>query len=151
MTETTAFSANYDALSLSARPQFTGDSRTTLHNGFSATRTFQGYGFNAVHSVMLSATGNVNPFTQSYTLSSYDHYTTLSSLSTNMSPNTSLSASYPEVSGFPISDYVINNDNTITVTFPVASAASTIDVIAINLAGVGLFTQDVTATGISII
>ena len=151
MTNTTSFSGNFDSRSLSARPQFTGDFRTTLTSGFSAVKSFEGYSFNSITSIMLSGTNNSPLVSGSYTLSAYDHYTTLSSVSTNMSPSTSLSAYYPEVSGFPITTYTINNDNVLTITFPELTATGTLDVIAINPAGYGIFSNDVANTsGISV-
>ena len=143
MTNTTSFSGNFDSRSLSARPQFTGDFRTTLLCGFSAVKSFEGYSFNSITSVMVSASNNTNILSGSYTLSAYDHYTTLASISTNMSPSTSLSANYPEVSGFPITTYTINNDNVLTITFPELTATGTLDIIAINPAGYGIFSETV--------
>lgn len=151
MTNTTSFSGNFDKRSLSARPQFTGDFRTTLLVGFSAVKSFEGYSFNSITSVMVSASNNTNLLSGSYTLSAYDHYTTLSSISTNMSPSTSLSANYPEVSGFPITTYIINNDNVLTITFPELTATGTLDIIAINPAGYGIFSaNEANSAGISV-
>jgi len=151
MTNTTSFSGNFDKRSLSARPQFTGDFRTTLLCGFSAVKSFEGYSFNSITSVMVSASNNTNLLSGSYTLSAYDHYTTLSSISTNMSPSTSLSANYPEVSGFPITTYTINNDNVFTITFPELTATGTLDIIAINPAGYGIFSaNEANSAGISV-
>ena len=146
LTNVTSFSGNFDSRTLSARPQFTGDFRTTLLCGFSASKTFDGYMFTSVTSVMLSSSNNTNIFDASYTLSAYNFYNELTSVSTNMTPSTSISANYPEVSGFPITTYTINNDNTFTISFPTVTATGTVDVIAINPAGYGIFSNDVPAT-----
>jgi len=146
LTNVTSFSGNFDSRTLSARPQFTGDFRTTLLCGFSASKTFEGYSFDSVTSILLSATDNTNIFDASYTLSAYNFYNELTAVSTNMTPSTSLSANYPEVSGFPITTYTINNYNTLTITFPTLTATGTVDVIAINPAGYGIFSTDVTGT-----
>jgi len=146
LTNVTSFSGNFDSRTLSARPQFTGDFRTTLLCGFSASKVFKGYSFDSVTNVMLSAYDNTNIFAEGYTLSDYNFYNKLTAVSTNMTPSTSLSANYPEVSGFPITTYTINNYNTLTVEFPELTATGTVDVIAINPAGYGIFSTDVTGT-----
>jgi hypothetical protein len=96
--------------------------------------------------VLLSSSNNTNIFDASYTLSAYNFYNELTSVSTNMTPSTSLSANYPEVSGFPITTYTINNYNTLTIRFPELTATGTVDVIAINPAGYGIFSADVAGT-----
>jgi len=146
LTNVTSFSGNFDSRTLSARPQFTGDFRTTLLCGFSASKVFKGYSFDSVTNVMLSASDNTNIFAEGYTLSAYNFYNELTAVSTNMTPSTSLSANYPEVSGFPITTYTINNYNTLTVEFPELTATGTVDVIAINPAGYGIFSTDVAGT-----
>lgn len=146
LTNVTSFSGNFDNRELSGRPQFTGDFRTTLYQDFSGTKTFSGYGFDSITSVMLSSTNNVNLFDASYTLSSYNFYNELTAVSTNSTPSTSISANYPEISGFPITTYTINNYNTFSITFPTVTATGTVDVIAINAAGYGIFSVDVTGT-----
>src|SRR6056300_360632 len=109
LTDVTSFSGNFDNRELSGRPQFTGDFRTTLLQGFSGNKTFSCYGFDSITSVMLSSTNNVNLFDAPYTLSSYNFYNELTAVSTNSTPSTSISANYPEISGFPITTYTINN------------------------------------------
>jgi len=146
LTNVTSFSGNFDNIELSARPQFTGDFRTTLLCGFSASKVFDGYMFTSVRSIMLSASNDTNIFDANYTLSAYNFWNELTSVSTNMTPSTSISANYPEVSGFPITTYTINNDNTFTISFPTVTATGTVDVIAINPAGYGIFSSDVPAT-----
>jgi hypothetical protein len=146
LTNVTSFSGNFDSRTLSARPQFTGDFRTTLLCGFSASKVFKGYSFDSVTNVMLSASDNTNIVAEGYTLSAYNFYNELTAVSTNMTPSTSLSANYPEVSGFPITTYTINNYNTLTVEFPELTATGTVDVIAINPAGYGIFSTDVAGT-----
>lgn len=143
LTDITSFSAVFDTISISGRPQFTGDFRTTLYLNTSGSRTFEGYSLSSITSVMLSTTDDNNIFDADYTLSGYNFYNELTSLSTNSTPSTSISANYPEISGFPITTYTINNDNTFTVTFPTITASGTIDVIAINGAGYGIFSKDV--------
>jgi hypothetical protein len=146
LTNVTSFSGNFDNRELSGRPQFTGDFRTTLLQNFSGTKTFSGYGFDSITSVMLSSTNNVNLFDASYTLSSYNFYNELTAVSTNSTPSTSISANYPEISGFPITTYTINNYNTFSITFPTVTATGIVDVIAINAAGYGIFSVDITGT-----
>ena len=143
LTSVTSVSGAFDSIPISGRPQFTGDFRTTLLCGFSATKNFEGYSFTSVNSIMLSSTNNTNIFDASYTLSAYNFYNELTSISTNMTPSTSLTANYPEVSGFPITTYTINNYNTLTIRFPELTATGTVDVIAINPAGYGIFSADV--------
>lgn len=146
LTNVTSFSGNFDSIPLSGRPQFTGDIRTTLTQQYSAKKVFEGYGFDSVTSVLLSTTNNTNIFDASYTLSAYNFYNELTSVSTNMTPSTSISANYPEISGFPITTYTINNYNTLTIRFPELTATGTVDVIAINPAGYGIFSTDVAGT-----
>lgn len=143
LTSVTSVSGAFDTLPISGRPQFTGDFRTTLLCGFSAIKTFEGYSFTSVNSIMLSASDNNNIFDASYTLSAYNFYNELTAVSTTMTPTTALTAYYPEVSGFPITTYTINNYNTLTITFPVLTATGTVDIIAINPAGYGIFSTDV--------
>ena len=55
----TSVTAQVDTRSLSAVPHFTeGNTYTTLTCGFSASRTFNGYSFDTVEAVMLSAENN---------------------------------------------------------------------------------------------
>ena len=144
LTRSKSVSGAFDSVPISGRPQFTGDFRTTLLCGFSATKTFEGYSFTSVNSVMLSSSNNTNLFNASYTLSAYNFYNELTAVSTNMTPSTSISANYPEVSGFPITTYTINNYNTLTIKFPQLTATGMVDIIAINPAGYGVFSYDVT-------
>lgn len=144
LTNVTSFSANFDTMTISARPQFTGDFRNTLTLDFSAVKSFTGYNLDTVTYVMLSTIDNSIMFDADYTLSAYNFWNTLTSLSTNSTPSTTLSANYPEVSGFPITTYTINNNNTMTITFPEVTATGTVDIIAINPAGYGVFSRDVT-------
>ena len=146
LTDVTSFSGNYDQQTLSGRPQFTDDFRTTLSIKFSASKTFYGYNFTTLTDIFLSATNNTNIFDAAYTLSSYNFYNVLTSISTNSTPSTSILSNYPEVSGFPITTYTINNDNTLTITFPTVTATGTVNIIAINPAGYGIFSSDVALT-----
>jgi hypothetical protein len=57
-----------------------------------------------------------------------------------------LSATYPEVSGYPTTTYTLNNYNTMTVTFPTVTATGVVDIIAVNQAGYGIFSTDVGST-----
>jgi hypothetical protein len=150
LTDVTSFSANYDNRSLSARPQFTGNQYTTLTNGFSATHTLEGYSFESITDVMLSCTDNNPLFTSTSGLTSVSAF--------NFDTVSGLSATYPEVSGYVISTsvlapsgtYALNSYNTMSVTFPMITATGTVDVIAINPAGYGIFSTDVGTTGITI-
>jgi hypothetical protein len=151
LTDVTSFSANYDNRSLSARPQFTGNQyNITLTDGFSATHTLQGYSFESITDVMLSCTDNDPLFTSASGLTSVSAF--------NFDTVSGLSATYPEVSGYVISTsvlspsgtYALNNYNTMSVTFPTVTATGSVDVIAINPAGYGIFSTDVGTTGITI-
>lgn len=138
ITEVTSFSANFDTRELSARPQFTGNMYTTLACGFSAQHTFEGYSFDSIDHVMLSCT-NSNPlFTSASGLTSVSAF--------NFSSVSGLSAAYPEVSGYPITTYTLNNYNTMSVSFPELTATGVVDIIAINPAGYGIFGTDVNST-----
>jgi len=139
LTSVTSFSGNFDARELSARPQFTGDRYFTLTNNFSAIKTFEGYGFDSVTYVMLSCTSNSPLFSGFGSVSAY-----------NFDTVSTLSADYPEVSGFPTTNYILNNYNTMTVTFPTVTATGEVDIIAINPAGYGILGADVGTTGITI-
>lgn len=143
LTNVTSFSGNFDNIVLSGRPQFTDDFRTTLVSGFSASKTFLGYNFSSINSVLLSTTNNINLFNSNYILSSYNFFNEITSVSTNSVPNSSISINYPEVSGFPITTYSINNDNKLTIIFPTVTATGFVDVIIINPAGYGKFSADV--------
>jgi len=151
LTDVTSFSANYDNRSLSAAPQFTGNQyNITLTDGFSATHTLQGYSFESITDVMLSCTDNDPLFTSASGLTSVSAF--------NFDTVSGLSATYPEVSGYVISTsvlspsgtYALNNYNTMSVTFPTVTATGSVDVIAINPAGYGIFSTDVGTTGITI-
>ena len=151
LTDVTSFSANYDNRSLSARPQFTGNQyNITLTDGFSATHTLEGYSFESITDVMLSCTDNSPLFTSASGLTSVSAF--------NFDTVSGLSATYPEVSGYVISTsgiapsgtYALNSYNTMSVTFPMITATGTVDVIAINPAGYGIFSTDVGTTGITI-
>ena len=64
LTDVTAFSGNFDHRELSGRPEFTGgNTYVTLACGFSASKTFVGYNFDSVRSVLLSSTDNTLLFT----------------------------------------------------------------------------------------
>lgn len=143
LTDVTSFSGNFETRVLSARPEFTGDFRVTLTSGFSAKRIFEGYNFSSVKSVMLSTTNHINIFETDYTLSSFNFYNEITAFDSTSKPSASISANYPEVSGFPISTYSINNNNVLTIEFPAASAVGNFNIIVINPAGYGIFTSDV--------
>ena len=150
LTNVTSFSANYDNRSLSARPQFTGNQYTTLNDGFSATHILEGYSFESITDVMLSCTDNSPLFSNVSGLTSVSAF--------NYDTVSGLSATYPEVSGYVISTsvlspsgtYALNSYNTMSVTFPMLTATGTVDVIAINPAGYGIFSTDIGTTGITI-
>jgi|TARA_R110001599_G_scaffold65267_2_gene183928 hypothetical protein len=151
LTNVTSFSANYDNRSLSARPEFTGNQyNVTLTNGFSATHILQGYSFESITDVMLSCTDNSPLFSNVSGLTSVSAF--------NYDTVSGLSATYPEVSGYVISTsvlspsgtYALNSYNTMSVTFPMLTATGTVDVIAINPAGYGIFSTDIGTTGITI-
>jgi hypothetical protein len=147
---------------LSARPEFTGNMYTTLASGFSGSQLFDGYNFDSVTNIMLSCTDNNPLFTSASGLTSVSAF--------NFDTMSGLSAAYPEVSGYVITEthplsaerdrlafvtspsgtYALNSYNTMSVTFPTVTATGTVDVIAINSAGYGIFSTDVGTTGITI-
>lgn len=148
LTDVTSFSGNFDNIELSARPEFTGMSDLTLTVGFSSSKVLEGYNFLSLKSIMLSTQGNARIFSDdSLTLSAYNFYNELTSVSTNLTPSSTISASYPEVSGYPLSSFTNTRDNTLIITLPAITSISGVDIIAINDAGYGIFSQD---SGISI-
>ena len=110
LTDVTAFSANFETRELSARPEFSLDNTyTTLTCGFSGTRTFTGYGFDSVRSVMLSSTDNTLLFTSAgggFTNWPITGFTSISELCGG-------AVLSPELSGLLTSNYTINNYNRI--------------------------------------
>ena len=135
LTNVTSFSANFDTRELSARPQFTGNKYTTLNSGFSAIHTVQGYNFDSVTDVLLSCTDSTPLFTSASGLTSVSAF--------NFATVSGLSATYPEVSGYPTTTYTLNNYNTMEITFPQLSGTGEIDIIAINPAGIGKLSTDI--------
>ena len=133
LTNVTSFSANFDTRTLSGRPEFTPDNTyTTLTCGFSGSRVFTGYNFDSVRSVMLSATDNTLLFVSAGDFVNYPvtGFSTISSLCDGATLS-------PELSGLLTGGFVINNYNTMTVTFPQLTATGSLDVIAMNAAGYG--------------
>ena len=144
LTDVTSFSANFDSRELSARPEFTGDNiYTTLTNGFSGSRTFTGYGFDSVESILLSATNNALVFTNAasgkFVNWPVSGFTSISSLCDGATLD-------PPLSGLLFSDFNLNNYNTMTVNFPELTATGSIDVIALNAAGYGSLVKDINTT-----
>ena len=152
-------SGDFDHLELSGRPEFTGDSSAfsgtggekTFNTGnvyggatnaLSGQITFEGYNFATLTAVMLSCTNGLPLFTDSPSLTSFNFYNSITAVPTNSTPFSGLSAYYPEVSGFFTSDYVLNNYNSMSITFPTATATGIVDIIAINPAGYGKLSTD---------
>ena len=143
LTDVTSFSANFDTQELSARPQFSADNTyTTLTCGFSGSKTFTGYNFDSVRSVMLSSTDNTLFLTSAggnfvnFPISGFTSISTLCDGAT-------LS---PELSGLLTGNYTINNYNSITLTFPEITATGSIDIIPMNAAGYGSLVNDIGTT-----
>ena len=78
LTDVTAFSGNFDHRELSGRPEFTGgNTYITLTDGFSGSRTFEGYNFDSVQGVMLSTVGNIDIFKIGHSIGPLSTATTL--------------------------------------------------------------------------
>jgi hypothetical protein len=152
-------SGDFDNLELSGRPEFTGDSSAFsgtggvsafntgnvyggATNALSGQITFEGYNFATLTAVMLSCTNGLPLFTDSPSLTNFNFYNSITAVSTNGTPFSGLSAYYPEVSGFFTSNYVLNNYNSMSITFPTATATGIVDIIAINPAGYGKLSTD---------
>lgn len=145
MTNTTSFSGNFDSRSLSGRPQLTrGNTFTTLTCGFSGqSKTFEGYGFDSVESVLLSCQDNTNVFVSggdpvltNWPISGFTSFATLCDGTTLDTP----------ISGIIIEGYTINSYNSMTIKFPEISATGNIDVILMNAAGYGSMMKDLSTT-----
>ena len=145
LTSVTSFSGNFDAQSLSARPQLTrGNTLTTLTCGFSGqSRTFEGYSFDSVESVLLSCQNNTNVFVSggdpvivNWPLSGFTSISTLCD-------GTTLD---PPISGIIIGGYTINSYSSMTIKFPEISATGNIDVLLMNAAGYGSMVKDLSTT-----
>ena len=145
LTDVTSFSANFDTRELSARPEFSADNTyITLTNGFSGSRTFTGYGFDSVQTVLLSTANNATLFTDTTTAAHFGNWPVsgFSSFSV-LCGGATLS---PELTGPIFSSYTINNYNSITLTFPEITATGSIDIIPINAAGYGSLVNDIGTT-----
>ena len=145
LTDVTSFSANFETRELSGRPEFSADNTyTTLKNGFSGTRTFYGYGFDSVRTILLSTTDTATVFTNATTATHFGNWPVsgFSSFSA-LCGGATLS---PELSGLIFSNYTINNYNSMTLTFPEITATGSIDIIAMNAAGYGSLVNDINTT-----
>ena len=72
LTSLQASSGTFDHRELSGRPEFTGgNTYTTLACGFSGSRTFEGYNFDSLDYLMLSASGSTYA-SKTFTISAYD-------------------------------------------------------------------------------
>ena len=145
ITDVTSFSANFDTRELSGRPEFSADNTyITLNNGFSGQRTFTGYNFDSVQTVLLSTEDNATLFTNETTAANFANWPVsgFSSFSA-LCGGATLS---PELSGLIFSNYTINNYNSMTVTFPTITATGSIDIIPMNAAGYGSLMQDISTT-----
>lgn len=138
-------------VSISARPQITYvmpefdlDPRSVV--GFTQDFNFQGYGFNHVTSVFVSAC----PFGQGV----YDHTTALSATTAfNLFAAVSgLSALYPAFTGrqLPDDDWMIANDNTMSITFSGCTGIGRADVIIVSDAGYGTLLGDLSGRTINV-
>ena len=143
LTDVTSFSANFETRVLSGRPEFTADNTyTTLTCGFSGKRTFYGYNFDSVESVMLSSTDNTLFLTSaggSFTNFPITGFTSISTLCDG-------AVLSPALSGLLTGNYTINNYNSMTVTFPEITATGSIDILPLNAAGYGSLVEDVGIT-----
>mgnify|MGYP003149999039 CR=1 FL=1 len=144
LTNVTSFSANFETRELSARPQFSADNTyTTLTCGFSGVRTFTGYNFDSVQSVMLSSTDNTLLFTSAG--GGFVNFPMLSGF-TSISTLCDGATLSPELSGLLTGNYTINNYNSMTVTFPEITATGSIDILPMNDAGYGSLVNDIGIT-----
>ena len=143
LTDVTSFRANFENRVLSARPEFSADNTyTTLTCGFSGVRTFTGYNFDSVESVMLSSTDNTLFLTSAdgnfvnFPISGFSSISTLCDGATIS----------PELSGLLTGNYILNNYNSMTVTFPEITATGSIDILPMNAAGKGSLVSDINTT-----
>jgi len=135
---TAARNSQTEVVSISARPQITYvypeiDLVPRSVAGFTTIFKIQGYNFNTVSAVFVSAGGGV------YTneLSGISEFNIFGSLS-------SLSALYPAFSGrrLPDNDFFVTTYNTMTVIFSAAQASGGADIIIVNDAGYGTLSID---------
>lgn len=149
ITSVTSAAENFETRSLSGKPVFTAAPVSSLTNGFSASLTFYGYNFDTIETVMLSSANNDLLFSPSDavgSLSAFNYFNSLTAVSSNSTPYSAVSANYPEISGYPITSYTLNNYNSMTLTFPTASATGEVNIIAINKAGYGVYNIDTAST-----
>jgi len=143
LTDVTAFSGNFDHRELSGRPEFTGgNTYTTLTCGYSGSRTFEGYNFDSVQSVLLSSTDNTLFLTSAnggFTNWPISGFTSISTLCDG-------AVISPAISGLLTSNYTLNSYNSMSVTFPMITATGSIDVIPMNAAGYGSLVNDINTT-----
>jgi len=135
LTSVTA-TGDFDNRKLYGKPEFTGGSTfTTLACGFSGTRFFEGYNFDSVQGVMLSTFGNADLAglngVGTYPLTSVSTLSYLSGGATIDPPLNGVFLTVGSVAG----TYILNNYNSMAVTFPTISAPGIISIIPINAAG----------------
>lgn len=128
-----------NVISISARPQFTYVypeigllPRSVV--SFNTTFRVQGYNFNTVHSVYISAGTGVYTSSALSGISAFDIFGSVKGLS----------AIYPAFSGrkLPISEFNISTANTMSIVFSAAQAAGYADIIIVNDAGYGSLAED---------
>lgn len=140
----TSLSAVADTITLSGRPQFTNINIDCVYNGVSSKRELWGYSLDTVFNFVISADNNIF----NLPLTTYNMYESLCGNSALCTPSQNLSSYYPEITGYLLSTFKAINYNIITVNLPAPTANGTFDLIAINPAGYGVFSQDVSATGL---
>ena len=145
LTSTLTGSALYDNRQLLGRPSFSkSNTYTTLTCGFSGQVVLEGYSFDSVESVLLSATDNNLLFTSAASASYFVNYPIegFSSIP-GLSNGATLS---PNLSGLLLGNYTLNNYNTMTVTYPEITATGSIDILPMNAAGYGSLVKDIGTT-----
>lgn len=135
---------------LSGCPEFTtGNTYTTLACGFSGTTLFEGYNFNSLEGVMLSTVGGVDlAGLGAAGISLTTTVTSLSYLSGGTTIDPPLTGFFltPTVTAGLAGTYILNNYNSMSVTFPTITATGIIDVIPINAAGFASLATDINIT-----
>ena len=139
----------YDHRELSGRPEFTGgNTYTTLACGFSGTRFFEGYNFDSLEGVMLSTIGGEDIVGMGSVGVGSSTVTSLSYLSGGATIDPSLLgfSLTPTTSAGIAGSYILNNYNSMSVTFPTITATGIIDIVPINAAGFTTLANDINTT-----
>lgn len=137
-------------VSISARPQITYiypeiDLVPRAKIGFKQTFNIQGYNFDTVYRVYLSAgSDGKGVFDQTSALSAASAQDLFASLS-------GLSALYPAFTGTEVNEFSIQSRNTLNFTLCAAQKAGRVDIILINPAGYSTLLGDLSGRTINVV